>query len=271
MLKPLLLLGCGRMGSAMLKGWLKCGISAETITVVEPNNDAATHIKKQFNVATVCSADELLSTYSPATIVIAVKPQMMDSMLKSYQRFVGPNTVFLSIAAGKTLAYFETVLGPNAAIIRAMPNTPATVMRAVTVTTQNKNVTPQQQQNGKHLLEAIGDVFEIQDESQLDAVTALSGGGPAYVFLLVETLTKAGIKAGLPETLAADLARLTVSGTGEMLRQSDEHPSILRQNVTSPGGTTAEALAVLMADDGWQPLMNEAIKNAAKRSRELAG
>jgi len=270
MQKPLLLIGYGRMGSAMLKGWLDCGISADTITVVEPNNNAAKVIHNQLNVATVSSVDELLPSYNPATIVIAVKPQVMDKMLASYQRFVAPNTVFLSIAAGKTLAYFEKTLGLDAAIIRAMPNTPATVMRAVTVTTQNKNVTPQQRQNGKQLLEAIGDVFEIDDESQMDAVTALSGGGPAYVFLLVETLTKAGIKAGLPENLAADLARLTVSGSGEMLRQSDEHPSILRQNVTSPGGTTAEALAVLMADDGWQPLMNDAIKNAANRSRELA-
>jgi len=267
---PLLLVGCGRMGSAMLSGWLDCGLPPTDVVVVEPDAKAATQISRQLNIQTVASADDIDKDFFPSTVIIAVKPQKMNDMLHGYRRFSGGETVFLSIAAGKTLAYFEKILGNTTAIIRAMPNTPATVRRAVTVIIANDHVSTAQKQNCMALLNAIGTVFEVDDENLIDPVTALSGGGPAYVFLLVETMANAGIKAGLPEQLSRNLARLTVSGSGEMLRQSDTPPDILRKNVTSPGGTTAEALAVLMADNGWQSLMDEALEKASERSRQLS-
>ena len=218
----------------------------------------------------VVTPDDLDVNAKPNVIVFAVKPQVMDLVAPAYARFVGADVVYLSIAAGKPIAYFENILGEKAAIVRAMPNTPAAVGRGITVNCANANVSNEQIALCGSLLNSVGEVAWVDDEDQINIVTALSGGGPAYVFLLAECLGEAGIRAGLPEELAKRLARVTVAGSGELLHRSAEDSATLRQNVTSPGGTTVEALRVLMADNGWQPLLDEAIAAATAKSRELA-
>ena len=268
--RPLLLVGCGKMGGAMLEGWLEMGLPPEQIHIIE----ASAHIAEELRgrgLSAVVAQPELPADLDPEIVLFAVKPQSMDEVASALAEYLSPNTTFLSIAAGKTISYFENILGAEAAIVRSMPNTPAAVRRGITVATPNTNVTEAQCKICGNLLEAVGDVAWVDDEGLIDAVTALSGGGPAYVFLLTECMTQAGIDAGLPAELSAQLARVTVSGAGELMRQSDEAPSNLRENVTSPGGTTAESLKVLMADDGWQPLITRAIAAATARSRELAG
>ncbi len=255
------------MGGALLEGCLDRGFEPGAIKIIEP--DAA--IASRHGPAVHPVPDDIGADFNPDIVVFAVKPQSMDAVAPAYRRFAGPGAVFLSIAAGKTLGYFEDKLGDRAAIVRAMPNTPAAVRRGITVACPNGLVTAEQKQLCNELLLVVSEVAWIKDESLLDAVTALSGSGPAYVFLLVECMAKAGIEAGLPEDLADQLALATVSGSGELLRLSDEPPEVLRQNVTSPGGTTAAALKVLMADDALQPLLSKAVAAAAKRSRELAG
>lgn len=267
---PLLLVGGGKMGSAMLDGWLERGLSAGEVHVVEPAEAGrAALAAKGVNVA--ADPAELPTGLKPGVIVLAVKPQSMDAVAAAYGGYGGGETVFLSIAAGKTIAYFEARLGAGAAIVRAMPNTPAAVRRGITVACGNANITDAQRALCLDLLQAVGEAEWVDDEGLIDAVTALSGGGPAYVFLLAEVMAKAGAANGLPADLAERLARVTVAGAGELLHQSTEPAATLRQNVTSPGGTTAEALRVLMADDAWQPLMDRAIAAATARSRELAG
>ena len=268
--RPLLLVGCGKMGGAMLEGWLEMGLAPEQIHVIEPCAPIAEELRSR-GLSAVVAQPELPADLDPEIVLFAVKPQSMDEAAPALAEYRSPNTTFLSIAAGKTISYFENILGAEAAIVRSMPNTPAAVRRGITVATPNTNVTEAQCKICGNLLEAVGDVAWVDDEGLIDAVTALSGGGPAYVFLLTECMTQAGIDAGLPAELSAQLARVTVSGAGELMRQSDETPSTLRKNVTSPGGTTAESLKVLMADDGWQPLMTRAIAAATARSRELAG
>jgi pyrroline-5-carboxylate reductase len=267
----LLLVGGGKMGAAMLAGWLKGSLAAADVLVVEPFEQTRNHLTQSLGVTCVADATEIPSTVQPKTIVLAVKPQMMDAALPAYARFKGPDCLFLSIAAGKTIGYFEGILGAGAAIVRAMPNTPAAVGRGITVGCPNPHVTAAQRTWADTLLRSVGAVDWVEDETMIDAVTALSGGGPAYVFLLVEVMAKAGIAAGLPDDLAMRLARVTVAGAGELLHQASEEAATLRQNVTSPGGTTAEALKILMAEDALQPLMTEAIAQATRRSRELAG
>jgi pyrroline-5-carboxylate reductase len=206
----------------------------------------------------------------PAVVVLAVKPQMMGEALPAYRRYAQPGTVFLTIAAGKTIAYFERQLAAGTAVVRAMPNTPAAVGRGITVACANGAVEADQRKLCGRLLEAVGEVAWVEDEALLDPVTAVSGGGPAYVFLLIECLAEAGVAAGLPADLAMRLARVTVSGSGELARQSAEPAAALRKAVTSPGGTTQEALKVLMAPDALPKLFIEAIAAATRRSRELA-
>jgi len=258
------------MGGAMLEGWLERGLDPSEVFVVDPG-PAAAILQDTFSVNVVSSPNDLPDGLSPAVVIYAVKPQMMDVVAPEYARFNGPKTVYLSIAAGKTIAYFENHNGDQAAIVRAMPNTPAAVRRGITVACPNTHVSDTQKQFCDDLLQAVGEVEWVEDEGMIDAVTALSGGGPAYVFLLTECMAQAGLDAGLPQELANKLARVTVSGAGELMRQSSEEPATLRKNVTSPAGTTAEALAVLMADDGWQPLMTKAIAAATARSKVLAG
>lgn len=264
----LLLAGCGKMGGALLEGWLSRSAVAR-VAVVDPQGpgSAAGHER----VLHCASVEALPTRLVPDIVVFAVKPQMLSQVIGDYRRFVTPETAFLSIAAGKTVGWFQRELAPAAAIVRAMPNTPASVGRGCTVAVASPAVTEAQRTACTTLLEAVGEVHWSDDEGVMDAVTAVSGSGPAYVFLLIEVLAEAGVKAGLPEALAQSLARATVSGSGELAHRSFEAASVLRRNVTSPGGTTQAALEVLMAPDGLQSLMDRAVEAAARRSRELAG
>jgi len=265
----ILLVGCGKMGGALLSGWLERDVTPDRVTVVEPFGGEA--IAARHGVAVLDDAAALDPGLAPEVVVFAVKPQAMDEVAPAYRRFAGPGTVFLSIAAGRTIASFERLLGADAAIVRTMPNTPASVGRGITVACANPNVAADQRTRCQALLEAVGEVAWADDEGLLDAVTAVSGSGPAYVFLLIECLAKAGEAAGLDAALAARLARATVSGSGELARLSEEDAATLRKNVTSPGGTTEAALKVLMGDDALCRLMTEAVQAATRRSRELAG
>jgi pyrroline-5-carboxylate reductase len=263
----LVLVGCGKMGSAMLRGWIASN-AASRFFVVEPEGtplEFATEPGVEWHTA----ADTLPSELVPEAVVFAVKPQVFDAVLPFYRRWVRPETVFVSIVAGKTLTGFTRHLGA-AAIIRTMPNTPAAIGRAITVACASPLVTREQRRLCDRLLAAIGESAWVEDETLMDAVTAVSGSGPAYVFLLIETLARAGEAEGLPPDLALRLARSTVAGSGELARVSEEGPARLRENVTSPGGTTRAALDVLMAPAGLQQLIGRAVAAAAARSRELA-
>ncbi|HTR87548.1 MAG TPA: pyrroline-5-carboxylate reductase [Reyranella sp.] len=260
----LLLVGCGKMGGAMLDGWLQRGLAASDAIVAEPVE--ALRPKK---VRGVAASNEVKET--PEIVVLAVKPQSMDSVMPDLKRFADAGSVFLSIAAGKTLKYFAGHLGAKAKVVRAMPNTPAAVRQGITVACAASGVSDAEKKRCQELLEAVGQALWVSDEALMDPVTALSGSGPAYVFLLVEAMAAAGAKLGLDADMAMQLARATVSGSGELLRQSTEPASQLRVNVTSPGGTTAEALKVLMAADGIQPVFDKALAAASRRSKELAG
>ena len=266
----ILLAGGGKMGSALLAGWMECGVNPGDVTVIEPDEETAKGVTERFGVTVVTEPGEA-GDAAPSAVVLAVKPQSMDAVLSVYKGLAGGETVFLSIAAGKTIAYFEDHLGPGAAIVRAMPNMPAAVGRGITVASANANVGDGQLRLCDSLLRAVGVVAWIDDEGLMDAVTAVSGSGPAYVFLLAEYLARAGEEAGLSASLSHQLARATVSGAGEFLYRASEPAATLRANVTSPGGTTAAALEILMGDEGLQPLLTKAIAEATKRSRELAG
>ncbi len=269
MTQCLLLVGCGKMGGALLAGWLKKGVARDAVTVIEPF--AADQVVERFHVSVAATADDLDQGFAPNVVVFAVKPQGMEDIVPAFARFKGPQTVFLSIAAGRTIGFLESHLGAAAAVVRSMPNTPAAVGRGITVASANGHVSEHQRAACQALLEAVGEVGWVADEGLLDAVTAVSGSGPAYVFLLIECLARAGVESGLDAALAARLARATVAGSGELARQATEDAAQLRQNVTSPGGTTAAALDVLMADDGLQALMIRAVAAATRRSKELAG
>jgi pyrroline-5-carboxylate reductase len=265
----LLLIGCGKMGGAMLEGWLAQGLPSGEVVIVEPNLEIGAALARR-GMRHVAEAERIPTDLRPAVVLLAVKPQMMEAAAGSVARFAGPGTFFLSIAAGKTLGYFARHFGAEAAVVRAMPNTPAAVGRGISVAVANDEVTPAQRAVADSLLSAVGEVAWVEEEELLDPVTALSGGGPAYVFLMMEVLAQAGIGSGLPEELAQRLARRTVEGAGELSRLSEDSPETLRRNVTSPGGTTLEALKILMAEEGLQPLFTRAIAAATRRSRELA-
>jgi pyrroline-5-carboxylate reductase len=263
----LLLVGCGKMGGALLSGWLDRSL-AQRVVVIEPGPGAAAFAGKP-GIAILDSADALADAFAPAVVVLAVKPQTMAEVLPAYRRFAG-RALFLSIAAGKTLGFFTRLLGPEAAVVRAMPNTPAAIGRGIAVACANARVSAAERALAERLLAAVGEVGWVEDEALIDAVTAVSGSGPAYVFLLIECLAEAGVAAGLPADLAARLARATVAGSGELARLSSDGAAALREAVTSPGGTTRAALDVLMAADGLAPLLRRAVLAAARRSRELA-
>jgi len=261
---PILLVGCGKMGGAMLAGWREAGRS---VAVVEPRSAIP---EPSSLVAAVAAPEDLPAGLAPAAVVLAVKPQEAMAVVPAYARFAGP-AVFLSIMAGKTIAGLSALLGSGARIVRAMPNTPAAVRRGVTVACPGAGVTAAERALCDTLLAAIGTVAWVEDETLMDAVTAVSGSGPAYAFLLAEAMEEAGVAEGLPRPLARLLARETVAGAGALLAASHEDAAELRRNVTSPGGTTAAALAVLMAEGGLPELMARAVAAATKRSRDLAG
>jgi pyrroline-5-carboxylate reductase len=262
----LLLVGCGRMGSAMLSGWREQGLAASV--AVDPAPAASASAGADLTVVPEIGA--VPAGFAPAAVVFAVKPQNAAETLPLYRRFAG-HAVFLSIMAGRTIGGIRGLLGDGAAIVRAMPNTPAAVRQGVTVACPGAGVDAKQRSLCERLLQAIGVVAWVEDEGLLDPVTAVSGSGPAYVFLLAELMEQAAIEQGIPADLARLLARQTVSGSGALLAASPEDAAALRVAVTSPGGTTERALAVLMASEAWPSAMSRAIDAASKRSRELAG
>ncbi len=259
------LAGAGKMGGAMLSGWLTQGLDAKSVVVIEPQ--PADDIR--------ALASKGLRLNPPArdvgevtALVVALKPQMFREAGPGLKPFATPSTLVVSIMAGTTIAAIAEICGGG--VVRAMPNTPAAIGRGITVAVAAKNVDASQRAIADHLLRATGSVEWVEDEGLMDAVTAVSGSGPAYVFLLAEELARAGVEAGLPEALATKLARETVAGSGELLHRSELSSATLRQNVTSPGGTTAAALEVLMGPDGMQSLLTRAVAAATKRSKQLA-
>ncbi len=259
---PVLLVGLGKMGGAMLAGWRERGLAPSC--GVDPARPALDGV-------TVVGGDgDIPAGFAPSAVVVAIKPQQAAEVLPPYRRFAG-NAVFLSIMAGRTVASIAGSVGPGAAIVRAMPNTPAAIRRGFTVAYAGPGVTAGQKALCAALLEAVGAVAWVEDEALLDAVTAVSGGGPAYVFLLAELLERAAVEQGIPPDLARTMARHTVSGSGALLAASPDDPAALRQAVTSPKGTTEQALAVLMHSNAWPKSISEAIAAATRRSRELAG
>ncbi|WP_332687023.1 pyrroline-5-carboxylate reductase [Bosea sp. (in: a-proteobacteria)] len=265
--QSLVLVGAGKMGGAMLEGWLRIGMKGAGITLVDP------HIGEAMSALAAAEgmAVNPSSVAAAEVVVLATKPQMLDTAAPSVQALIGPRTLLISILAGKTLGDLAQRLPNAGAIVRAMPNLPASVQRGVTAAAAGPGVSAAQREMTDALLGSIGKVEWLADEGLIDAVTAVSGSGPAYVFHLVECLAAAGAAAGLPADLAGRLARATVEGAGEMLFQSELPPGTLRQNVTSPGGTTAAALEVLMAEDGMPPLMRRAVAAAKRRAEELSG
>jgi len=264
---PLILVGCGKMGGALISGWLARGVPANGLIVVEPKPAGLPKLPKAVRV--VADRAALPADVTPRAVVFAVKPQVMDGVVPAYAGL--DRALYLSIAAGKPVAYFEARLGKGARVVRAMPNTPAAVGRGMSVLAAGSAVTKSDRRLATHLMAAVGEVAWIENEGQMDAVTAVSGSGPAYVFHLIEAMAEAGVKAGLPNDLASMLARETVIGAGELARLSGEGADVLRKNVTSPGGTTEAALEVLMAPAGLAKLMARAVAAAKKRSRDLAG
>lgn len=264
---PLVLVGAGKMGGALLSGWLASGLDAKAVVVIDPAPPADTGAVLS---AAGIAARADVPAVTARVIVAAVKPQMMAAVLPGLKPLVGPETIVLSIAAGKTVASYEAALG-DVAVVRAMPNTPAQVGRGITAAVANSRATAADRALVTALLRAVGEVAWLDDEALIDAVTAISGSGPAYVFHFVECLAEAGERLGLPPELAASFARATVEGAGELLHRSDLSPAELRKNVTSPGGTTAAALAVLAAEDGLAPLIVKAAAAAKRRSEELSG
>ena len=264
-LPSLLLVGGGRMGSALLAGWREQGFSQAV--VADPSPEAARLAGP--DVTVVPGPDEIPGGFTPAAIVLAVKPQMAAAALPAYARYAG-RAVFISIMAGKTIHAIAQLVGCQAAIVRAMPNTPAAVRQGITVAHACNHVTSGQRALADMLLTAAGQVAWVEDEGLLDPVTAISGGGPAYVFLLAELLEQAALDQGLPPALARQLARQTVIGSAALLAASDEDAAQLRINVTSPGGTTAEALKLLRADDALPKIFRAAIQAATDKSRMLS-
>jgi len=275
---PVLLVGAGRMGGALLDGWLAGGLPPARVRAVAPSESTRQRLADR-GVTVAAAPHDVPADPAPQVIVAAVKPQMMETVLPGYTGLVRPDTVILSVAAGRTLAALQRALGTEAPIVRAMPNTPSAVGRGMTVLCANDRVTAAQRGRCETLLAALGETAWVADEALMDAATAVSGSGPAYVFHMIEALARAGAEAGLPPDLASRLARATVCGAGALARRSEDDAGTLRRNVTSPGGTTEAALRELMgsadpADDaggGLTALMTRSVRVAAARSRDLAG
>ncbi|MGL4323363.1 MAG: pyrroline-5-carboxylate reductase [Beijerinckiaceae bacterium] len=266
----LVIVGAGKMGSAMLDGWLALGLKPSKVVAVDPGlSDDAREALGEKGISIAASTQDVRQ---PEVLVLAIKPQMLDAAAASLATLIGPQTLVISVLAGKTIADLLARCPAARAVVRAMPNTPAAVGRGITALVANQAVTAAQRATADALLRAVGRVEWLEDEGLIDAVTAVSGSGPAYVFHLVEAMAAAGETIGLPADLSMRLARATVEGAGELMHHSDLSPATLRQNVTSPGGTTAAALGVLMdTQTGFPPLLERAIAAAKKRAGELSG
>lgn len=262
---PVMLVGAGKMGVALARGWLEAGLPPGNLVLVDPApGDSARELAEDFELQIHAEASGL----QPNVLVLAVKPQIIAPVMAGLQQIMGPHTLVLSIAAGISISTLSGGLGTGR-VIRTMPNTPAQIGKGMTGAVMGAEVQPQDRAAAEALLAAAGHVAWFENESDLDAVTAVSGSGPAYVFNLVEALAAAGVAQGLTEAVAMQLARQTVVGSAALLEADPAPANVLRQNVTSPNGTTAAALAVLMADDGLTPLMERAVDAARKRSEEL--
>ena len=265
----LVLAGCGNMGFAMLSGWLKSGrLAPQEVFVVEPNDDLRRRAEV-LGCGGAADAAGIPAEAVPSLVVIAVKPQVIREVTAAYKRFGDGRTTFLSVAAGTPVATFTEILGDRTPIVRCMPNTPAAIGKGMMVVFSNPRVSEDTKRFVADLLSASGEVAEIDDESLMDAVTAVSGSGPAYIFHFIEALTAAAEKAGLPASTAGLLAMQTVYGAASLAAESREDPGVLRQQVTSPNGTTAAALAVLMGEERLTKLLTEAVEAARLRSIEL--
>lgn len=263
----LVLVGAGNMGGAMLSGWIKGGVRPENVTVIDPNpSDSIKSLLDSRGIRHVVTPPDIKAKI----LVLAVKPQVMFAVLETLQHILAEDTLVISVAAGKTLAYFEERLG-GLPMVRTIPNTPAMIGRGMIGAYANPRVDADARARADLLLSAVGAVEWVGSEADIDAVTAISGSGPAYAFYLVECMAEAGRKLGLDADLAMRLARGTVIGAGALMDSSEQDAALLRKNVTSPGGTTAAALSHLMAENGLQPIFDAALKAACDRSRELAG
>ena len=265
----LVLVGAGKMGGAMLEGWLASGLAPAATVVLDPHpSDAIRALCAERGIPLNPDPGE---PSPPEALVLAIKPQALAAVAPSIEPWIGPGTLLVSILAGKTVADLRVQLPRASAVVRAMPNLPASVGCGATGAFANRETEAPQRAAADALLAAVGQVEWLDDEGLIDAVTAVSGSGPAYVFHLAECLAEAGAAAGLPPDIAARLARQTLIGAGELLHRSSLPPSTLRENVTSPGGTTAAALDVLMAEPGLRRLMRDAVAAAKRRAGELAG
>lgn len=259
--RGLVMLGCGKMGSAMLQGWLSEGLRAQSVHVIDPHPSdwlRSTGVNINANLPE-----------NPSVLMIAVKPQMMDEALPQVAPFGGGGTLILSVAAGTPIRTYEQSFGPGTRIVRSMPNTPAAVGKGITAIVGNSDATEADLDLAEAMLSAIGQVVRLSTEGQIDAVTGISGSGPAYIFYMIDTLAAAARAEGLPEDMAMHLAKATVAGAGALAEQAEETPEQLRLNVTSPNGTTQAGLEVLMGENGLAPLMRRTVAAATARSREL--
>lgn len=257
----LVMLGCGKMGSALLQGWLSGGLSTDAVHIVDPYPSEWLQ-----STGVRINADLPID---PAVLMVAVKPQMMAEALPQAERFGGGNTLILSVAAGTPIKAFEAAFGPGTHVVRSMPNTPAAVGKGITAIVGNADATGEDLDLAEGLLSAVGQVVRLSNEAQIDAVTGISGSGPAYIFYMIDALAAAARAEGLPEDLAMQLAKATVAGAGALAEQAEETPEQLRINVTSPNGTTQAGLEVLMGEGGLAPLMRKTVAAATHRSREL--
>ncbi|SMQ71563.1 pyrroline-5-carboxylate reductase [Devosia lucknowensis] len=262
---PVMLVGAGKMGMALATGWLDAGLPPTNLILVDPSpGEAARELAADYELVIHPEAAGLV----PNVLVLAVKPQIIDAVMDGLKAVVGPQTLIVSIAAGISIARLSAGLDTGR-VVRTMPNTPAQIGKGITGAVAGSEIDADDRAVTDALLSAAGQVAWFDAEGDLDAVTAVSGSGPAYVFNLVEAMAAAGVAQGLPEHVAMQLARQTVIGSAALMEADPAPASVLRQNVTSPNGTTAAALAVLMADDGLTPLMERAVDAARKRSEEL--
>ena len=262
--QEIVIVGCGKMGSALLKGWLAEGLDPNEITIIDPN-------PSDWLIKQTVRLNKTLPI-NPSIVLIAVKPQMMPDVVPKLNKLGNSKTLFISIAAGTSISYFQRILGNQTPIVRAMPNTPASIGKGITAIIANAYVSDIELKTIEKLLSSVGEIVSLDSEEQMDAVTAVSGSGPAYVFHLIEALADAGQANGLNAELSMTLAKATVAGAGLLAEKSNEDPTNLRINVTSPGGTTAAALKILMDQDtGFNPLLSKAVEAASNRSKELRG
>jgi len=262
----ILLIGAGRMGGALLKGWLKSGV--KSVNVVEPKPSAELRRLVRARKITLFAAPSGVKR-RPSVCVVAIKPQVLKGEVRALAGFAQSGALMISIAAGTTVAAMAAAWGPKARIIRAMPNTPGAIGRGITGLFAARGATAADKKRAASLLSALGETAWVAKETLIDSVTAVSGSGPAYLFLMAEALTEAGMAEGLPRAQAEKFARATVSGAGALLAADKSPAAALREAVTSPGGTTAAALSVLMADDGLVQLMKRAVRAARERAQEL--